>query len=309
MSKSPDAFRTISEVAELLGTPAHVLRFWETRFPQIRPVKRAGGRRYYRPGDVALLLGIKRLLYEDGFTIRGVQKMLREQGIKQIAEAAGQPSPPDFTPELPEDGDFLDPVGDLPLDLADDQLDEIEEPDESFAEGLIEEDAVLSAPTLEALSEEAPLEEVFSRLMPAGEIPPVEELLPEAEPEPLPLSPEALPDDVPEAPILLWAEEDIESPTAEITYLPLLSEQEAQTGSDPDGSDQNEDEMNAPDSFELPAASAHIARQLAHLRRLTPEMLSLSDREELTCLRDLAQQLLARLKPADVFPLSSETFS
>jgi DNA-binding transcriptional MerR regulator len=85
MDKSPDAFRTISEVAEHLDTPAHVLRFWESRFPQIRPVKRAGGRRYYRPSDVALLTGIKRLLHDEGLTIRGVQKILRDHGVRHVA--------------------------------------------------------------------------------------------------------------------------------------------------------------------------------------------------------------------------------
>lgn len=85
MEKSPDAFRTISEVAELLETPAHVLRFWESRFPQIKPVKRAGGRRYYRPSDVALIAGIRRLLHSDGMTIRGVQKLLREEGVRHVA--------------------------------------------------------------------------------------------------------------------------------------------------------------------------------------------------------------------------------
>lgn len=84
MEKSPEAFRTISEVAELLETPAHVLRFWESRFPQIRPVKRAGGRRYYRPTDVALLSGIRLLLHDHGMTIRGVQKILREQGVRHV---------------------------------------------------------------------------------------------------------------------------------------------------------------------------------------------------------------------------------
>lgn len=93
MEKSPDAFRTISEVAELLETPAHVLRFWESRFPQIRPVKRAGGRRYYRPNDVALLTGIKHLLHDEGLTIRGVQKMLREQGVRHVAGLSGQDVP------------------------------------------------------------------------------------------------------------------------------------------------------------------------------------------------------------------------
>jgi DNA-binding transcriptional MerR regulator len=85
MDKSPDAFRTISEVAEHLDTPAHVLRFWESRFSQIRPVKRAGGRRYYRPSDVALLAGIKRLLHDEGLTIRGVQRILRDQGARHVA--------------------------------------------------------------------------------------------------------------------------------------------------------------------------------------------------------------------------------
>ncbi|MGL4310858.1 MAG: MerR family transcriptional regulator [Paracoccaceae bacterium] len=88
MSKAPEAFRTISEVAEFLDTPAHVLRFWESRFTQIKPVKRAGGRRYYRPADVALLGGIKKLLHDDGITIRGVQKLLREQGVHHVAGLA-----------------------------------------------------------------------------------------------------------------------------------------------------------------------------------------------------------------------------
>ncbi|WP_083445101.1 MerR family transcriptional regulator [Pseudorhodobacter aquimaris] len=88
MTKSPDAFRTISEVAEILETPAHVLRFWESRFPQIKPVKRAGGRRYYRPEDLALLSGIRRLLHDEGLTIRGVQKVLREQGVRYVSGIA-----------------------------------------------------------------------------------------------------------------------------------------------------------------------------------------------------------------------------
>ena len=85
-AKSPEAFRTISEVAAELDVPQHVLRFWESRFAQIRPVKRAGGRRYYRPEDVELLRGIRALLYADGYTIKGVQKILREQGIRRVAE-------------------------------------------------------------------------------------------------------------------------------------------------------------------------------------------------------------------------------
>jgi DNA-binding transcriptional MerR regulator len=84
MEKSPDAFRTISEVADDLDLPQHVLRFWETRFPQIKPMKRGGGRRYYRPEDVDLLKGIRHLLYDHGYTIKGVQKLLKSNGNKFV---------------------------------------------------------------------------------------------------------------------------------------------------------------------------------------------------------------------------------
>ncbi len=84
--KSADAFRTISEVSAELDVAQHVLRFWETRFSQIRPLKRAGKRRYYRPDDVALLRRIRQLLYEEGYTIRGVQKLIREKGVRAILE-------------------------------------------------------------------------------------------------------------------------------------------------------------------------------------------------------------------------------
>jgi len=90
MGKSPDAFRTISEVATELDVPQHVLRFWETKFTQIKPLKRAGGRRYYRPEDVDLLRGIRIYLYTEGLTIKGVQKIFREQGARLIAEAGRQ---------------------------------------------------------------------------------------------------------------------------------------------------------------------------------------------------------------------------
>lgn len=92
--KSSGAFRTISEVAECLDTPAHVLRFWESKFSQIKPMKRGGGRRYYRPEDVALLKGIRELLYEEGLTIKGVQKVLRERGQRHVASLAEFDSAP-----------------------------------------------------------------------------------------------------------------------------------------------------------------------------------------------------------------------
>ena len=96
MDKAPDAFRTISEVAEDLDIPQHVLRFWETRFAQIKPMKRSGGRRYYRPDDVDLLKGIRRLLYGEGYTIRGVQRILKEHGIKSVQGLADQASAVSF---------------------------------------------------------------------------------------------------------------------------------------------------------------------------------------------------------------------
>jgi DNA-binding transcriptional MerR regulator len=89
MDKSPDAFRTISEVAEDLDLPQHVLRFWETRFPHIRPLKRGGGRRYYRPDDIDLLKGIRHLLYGEGYTIKGVQRILKSEGIRFV-QAVGR---------------------------------------------------------------------------------------------------------------------------------------------------------------------------------------------------------------------------
>jgi DNA-binding transcriptional MerR regulator len=86
VDKSPQAFRTISEVAVELDVPQHVLRFWETKFPHVKPLKRAGGRRYYRPEDLDLLRGIRSLLYRDGLTIKGAQKILREQGPRYVME-------------------------------------------------------------------------------------------------------------------------------------------------------------------------------------------------------------------------------
>jgi DNA-binding transcriptional MerR regulator len=86
LDKAPEAFRTISEVADELEVPKHVLRFWEAKFAQLKPMKRGGGRRYYRPEDVALLRGIRFLLYNDGYTIRGVQKILREHGPRFVMD-------------------------------------------------------------------------------------------------------------------------------------------------------------------------------------------------------------------------------
>ncbi len=95
MSKGPDAFRTISEAASEVGVAQHVLRFWETKFSFIRPMKRAGGRRFYRPQDLAVLRGVRRLLHEEGYTIMGVQRLHRDQGLSRLLTAGGA-EPADF---------------------------------------------------------------------------------------------------------------------------------------------------------------------------------------------------------------------
>lgn len=94
MAKGPEAFRTISEAADELHVPQHVLRFWETKFAFIRPMKRAGGRRFYRPADIVVLHGVRRLLHDQGLTIKGVQKLHREQGIKALVAAGGRGTAP-----------------------------------------------------------------------------------------------------------------------------------------------------------------------------------------------------------------------
>ncbi len=115
-NKAPDAFRTISEAAEELDLPQHVLRFWESRFREIKPMKRGGGRRFYRPDDVDLLRGIRHLLYGEGYTIRGVQRILREQGAKfvQAVWQEGAPQPPHGASE---DEAMVDEVVSAPVDL------------------------------------------------------------------------------------------------------------------------------------------------------------------------------------------------
>lgn len=120
--KSDSAFRTISEVADELDVPQHVLRFWESKFPQVKPLKRGGGRRYYRPEDVALLRRIRDLLYSEGYTIKGVQKLLREGGAREITGALRPeidgPSPSGTEDSAPSEDDRTDEA-ELPLGLED----------------------------------------------------------------------------------------------------------------------------------------------------------------------------------------------
>jgi DNA-binding transcriptional MerR regulator len=105
LAKGPEAFRTISEASDELGVPQHVLRFWESKFSFIRPMKRAGGRRFYRPQDLKVLRGVQVLLHDEGYTIKGVQKLHREQGVKRLMDAADgvkfEPPAPPQSPGLP----------------------------------------------------------------------------------------------------------------------------------------------------------------------------------------------------------------
>jgi len=113
VEKAPDAFRTISEVAADLNVPQHVLRFWESRFNEIKPMKRGGGRRYYRPDDVDLLRGIRHLLYGEGYTIRGVQRILKDQGLRYV-QTVWQPGAAGVVAPESEDVDFAAEEGDSP---------------------------------------------------------------------------------------------------------------------------------------------------------------------------------------------------
>ena len=118
VEKSPDAFRTISEAAEELDLPQHVLRFWETRFSTIKPLKRGGGRRYYRPEDVLLLKGIRHLLYDQGFTIKGVQKILKDHGVRNvIAIGDGRPMEPVTAAELAAEQQIDEPEIEVDADV------------------------------------------------------------------------------------------------------------------------------------------------------------------------------------------------
>lgn len=126
MDKAPDAYRTISEVADDLDLQQHVLRFWESRFSQIRPLKRGGGRRYYRPDDVELLKGIRHLLYKEGYTIKGVQRILKEQGVRAVQAFAREPQA-----EVVFEPEGYEPP--RPVPVAPPPIPEIDEPEDDDA--------------------------------------------------------------------------------------------------------------------------------------------------------------------------------
>lgn len=219
-TKARDAFRTISEVADWLDVPAHVLRFWESKFTQIKPVKRAGGRRYYRPDDMELIGGIKKLLHEDGMTIRGVQKMLKEDGIKAVSAMSPSLDAVDdaASPRTIRQKDAVADLAETMEDVMPPETDELEDDDpETLAawDADAEED---TAPETPEAPERAPLdvdttapeppepaeEEQVAEPEPAPEAEP-EEQAAASEPEP---TPEPEPEEVPEAPFIEVAEEE-----------------------------------------------------------------------------------------------------
>ena len=183
--KAPDAFRTISEVADELDLPQHVLRFWESRFHDIRPMKRGGGRRYYRPNDIELLRGIQHLLYGEGYTIRGVQRILREQGAKFVEAVwrEGAPRPPhgpgdiehieegtdDAAPLAPERPGFLSRL--IGRDLSDRQDDAPAREEPPMAEEAIAEAQIDEAP-VPAVEVSVRVEPSFAPEPPGAEPPP-----------------------------------------------------------------------------------------------------------------------------------------
>lgn len=290
-NKSPEAFRTISEVAEWLGVPTHVLRFWESRFAQVKPVKRAGGRRYYRPTDMELLGGIRKLLHDDGMTIRGVQKLLREEGVKYVSAM----SPPlDLGAEIDEP-----PSNVVPLARKGDASG-AEAASESSGD-LTQEDAEQSTPGLEDLE------------MPGAQAAQPEEEEEPANPDIEPESPVEAPLDELEAIEFLSHDADIAppdeagktagpaDPAEDAAVAPDLEEEPAEAPHDagPDTAQA----FTLPDLPDDPADTSHPMPgpgPAADLRRLKAEGLNL-DREALSPiaarLEALAQRMQANRGP------------
>ena len=301
MNKSPDAFRTISEVADFLETPAHVLRFWESRFPQIRPVKRAGGRRYYRPADVALLTGIKRLLHDEGMTIRGVQKILREQGVRHVSGIQDDSSEADddaaLEAALVASVGGAEPVPVLPAAEAETAL--VIALQTALQTPRTPEDAppTVSAPVIpwpvtdDPVPDPAPLaadamaEDLFSRIAP----PPLP-----SQPAPVskaPAAPDPVAEDpVADAPMAVWAEEaDLaqDAPTTAASPAPSPSLRITRIG----GTPVEPAPISTPQEAEGPVGPFIASR----LRATVPSGLAPHTRQHLADIRDKAVALRDRM--------------
>ncbi|MEP3393087.1 MerR family transcriptional regulator [Litoreibacter sp.] len=283
-SKARDAFRTISEVADWLDVPAHVLRFWESKFTQIKPVKRAGGRRYYRPQDMLLIGGIKKLLHDDGMTIRGVQKMLKEEGVKAISglsksldgvEEASSPRTLRRKDETPDTEDAVDQTADTAIDdavLADDQTAvDAWEADAKEDEAPAPEQATLDNPELTSAEEPEPEVEAASSSEAAPET--HEEKQEEAvtgedaEPEPAedPMQDDDATetddavDDVPEAPFIEVEEEEPQLGGDNVVELPSRNDQEPEASLEAVAEDI---EAVEPETTEQPTEEVDLAPEL-----------------------------------------------
>ncbi|WP_246831314.1 MerR family transcriptional regulator [Pseudotabrizicola formosa] len=314
MTKSPDAFRTISEVSELLDIPAHVLRFWESRFPQIRPVKRAGGRRYYRPADVALLTGIKRLLHDDGITIRGVQKILREQGVRYVSGVADDGEddnldavgpPPETSPPRAAKTARIIPLQAPPRaePVAGDDLADGTDDLQGAGINPVEEQADLAEDELPAdlaatVVEPPPPVMAQSRPAPAEPLPPAKPPVPEAEDlfSRLPIAepPSASPppaDPAAEAPMAVWADEsDLTPDGAEDTATTARTTGAAVVTLRPAA------EPQGPAAAAPPRAPIQTGPTLAQrLRAVSSDDLAPEDRQRLAQIRDQALALRSRL--------------
>lgn len=286
MSKSADAFRTISEVAELLETPTHVLRFWESRFPQVKPVKGAGGRRYYRPDDVQLLAGIKKLLHDEGMTIRGVQKMLREQGAKQIAarvelslDAAPAEPAPDDTPDTAAAPDTVDapaePIMAEPPDAVETDAADTAEPPADPTGTLL---TPRVASWRQASLFDAPAEETTEIIAEIDSL-----SLVEIEDDSPDLARPDLTEEVPEAPIALDVEEEEEAPEALARVVSLLVAGSTRTLAP------------EPEPAPVEAAQAPLAALARGLAGLDLAMLGTADRMRLLAACDRLSALQARM--------------
>lgn len=290
MEKSRDAFRTISEVADWLGTPTHVLRFWESRFSQVKPVKRAGGRRYYRPADMELLGGIKRLLHDDGLTIRGVQKILREEGVKHVI-ALSPPVDADGEAAMAVDVEVKETTDNV-VQLSP-QPSEPEKISESAAEPVAEsaETAPPEAPVQTQAEPPAPAEPAVAfsharRESPAGNAPeeagaaaeaPAEPVAAEARTQPeeaeteVAMSPEA-----PATPTAPIAPAPAAPPRTDIFAAPPLSPEFAAQAPQPAGA--SGDEAEAAAEADEATAPAEAGPDLAALRPIYQRLLALRDR-------------------------------
>lgn len=278
MAKSPDAFRTISEVADWLGIQAHVLRFWESKFTQVKPIKRAGGRRYYRPGDMQLLGGIKKLLHDDGLTIKGVQKILREEGMNHVAAMSAPldeltASQLDDTPETaappppvaavePEKGVVLSFEHAAEKNVKSDP-EAVEENDE-LVSGPVD-DAGEEAPSAAASAPDDPEEDDQARAAPEAPPAPALEAAPDTpaaapqgapEPDGIEARPAEDPAPIPEAPMA----EDVEDPEDESAAEEPVAIRQADA---PEAAPQTEErEPEAPAAEERQALPAFLRRPL-----------------------------------------------